>query len=901
MDFFSQTYTALRGPQGAPQTAEETIARLSDRLSPETQLADRRASVLALKGLTRKHRPLVASQSLPGLVRIIREDALHDPEIARAALETVYMLVDTTESTNNGPARDVALQIAGKVLEDPGLTHATCALLGDEDFYVRFAACQLLGALLQSRPQAVQTFFLTAPGGPTRVVTLLEDSRDMLAREALHMLSMLLRKSGEIQKVLAFDGVFEKLFGIITREGGLDGGEYVEEALKCVDMLLRFNQSNQSYFLETPLPAALCSLLYFNPGVRPEDPAPQEFALQFWSPGKAVCAALVIDIIGLLLAAKGPALREGYAYTRMLIELSFASNAPTSVKVQALRHLPADATPMLPEIVVTPYVPVPETNGEEWDKLEAATALDALIELIMHGEYNGVDAERRAKPSMDLRASAVGVFENFIRDDSVKEAIVAGMLPPEDAGPNARSPLTPLLFGLLAPPKGDTPPDRVSVVSFQFASVLLAHLLRHTPPCKNLARQIIPPPLNAEGGGAFFVPADGGAPPQPEEKDEDEDEAQSLLQILTEHLSLAFLARTRDGLSEADSREWDRWLIAYLSLLSQWLWEDPKAVRTFLEAGGMGFLIEQLNQPSETDIVVPGLCAFLLGITYEFNRDTDTDSPSEITRHSMFNLLSRLGQSTLSGRLTRLRDDDRLKVVAPDVWVLTCPTPASLAPGFQPRYDDEAEIWFDWAFVDFWKSVNQTIMRAIMAEPDAPPQTSAQSGEESMLVSSLRDALAKQAGEIDGLKRQLAEAATSQQASSASQAELTAMQQKLSTVEADLITARGEIENWKTQAEHSAAEAAAAAAAAAAKSPPPAPSPPAPTYPDLSSELETLKSELEAERTKRAEVEKEQEDLLVLLDEISDKRKKDKAKMREAGWEVSEDEDEGDDEDEDEE
>ena len=95
----------------------------------------------------------------------------------------------------------------------------------------------------------------------------------------------------------------------------------------------------------------------------------------------------------------------------MLIELSFASNAPTSVKVQALHHLPADATPMLPEIVVTPYVPVPETNGEEWDKLEAATALDALIELIMHGEYNGIDAERRAKPSMDLRASAVDVFE----------------------------------------------------------------------------------------------------------------------------------------------------------------------------------------------------------------------------------------------------------------------------------------------------------------------------------------------------------------------------------------------------------------------------------------------------------------------------------------------------------
>ena len=56
-------------------------------------------------------------------------------------------------------------------------------------------------------------------------------------------------------------------------------------------------------------------------------------------------------------------------------------------------------------------MPVPETNGEEWDRLEAATGIDALLELIMHGEYNGQDAVLRKKESVDLRATAVGVFE----------------------------------------------------------------------------------------------------------------------------------------------------------------------------------------------------------------------------------------------------------------------------------------------------------------------------------------------------------------------------------------------------------------------------------------------------------------------------------------------------------
>jgi len=62
-------------------------------------------------------------------------------------------------------------------------------------------------------------------------------------------------------------------------------------------------------------------------------------------------------------------------------------------------------------MILTPYMPVPDTNGEEWDRLEAATGIDALLELIMNGEYNGLDAVRRQKASIDLRATSVSVFE----------------------------------------------------------------------------------------------------------------------------------------------------------------------------------------------------------------------------------------------------------------------------------------------------------------------------------------------------------------------------------------------------------------------------------------------------------------------------------------------------------
>ena len=56
-------------------------------------------------------------------------------------------------------------------------------------------------------------------------------------------------------------------------------------------------------------------------------------------------------------------------------------------------------------------MPVPETNGEEWDRLELASALDALVELAIHGEYNGLDASKRTKESLELRSAAAAVFE----------------------------------------------------------------------------------------------------------------------------------------------------------------------------------------------------------------------------------------------------------------------------------------------------------------------------------------------------------------------------------------------------------------------------------------------------------------------------------------------------------
>ena len=53
--------------------------------------------------------------------------------------------------------------------------------------------------------------------------------------------------------------------------------------------------------------------------------------------------------------------------------------------------------------------------------------------------------------------------------------------------------------------------------------------------------------------------------------------------------------------------------------------------------------------------------------------------------------------------MARFREDDRFKSVGPDSIVMPYPTPA-YQPSLKTNGSDEVEIWFDWAFIDFWKS-----------------------------------------------------------------------------------------------------------------------------------------------------------------------------------------------------
>lgn len=64
------------------------------------------------------------------------------------------------------------------------------------------------------------------------------------------LLIQLTKGNANIQKIVAFENAFDRIFDVIEQEGSADGGIVVEDCLLLMLNLLRGNVSNQNFFKE---------------------------------------------------------------------------------------------------------------------------------------------------------------------------------------------------------------------------------------------------------------------------------------------------------------------------------------------------------------------------------------------------------------------------------------------------------------------------------------------------------------------------------------------------------------------------------------------------------------------------------------------------------------------------
>jgi intracellular protein transport protein USO1 len=332
-----------QGP--AKQTATETINILSGRLQSATLLEDRRNAVLGLRSFSRQYPASVASGALRGLIGSLSQDG-EDVDTVKIVLETLLMLFNPDENSPEA-SEEIALWLADEFTQRQENISILLNLLDSNDFYSRLYSLQLLAAILSSRTERTEECIFTAPLGISRLVATLDDKREAIRNEGLSLLTYLTPNSSELQKLVAFENAFDRIFTIIKLEGSLSNGDrVVEDCLILLANLLRMNASNQAYFRETGCVQKLARLIKDALG---DDDDDADDGIADWAKlqhNKNIYALLAVLRLFLLGGSVGTQANQAafwqHGVLSQVLQLAFSHSTEIQIKAEVCLHaLPA--------------------------------------------------------------------------------------------------------------------------------------------------------------------------------------------------------------------------------------------------------------------------------------------------------------------------------------------------------------------------------------------------------------------------------------------------------------------------------------------------------------------------------------------------------------------------------
>ncbi|KAF1890861.1 hypothetical protein Lal_00037432 [Lupinus albus] len=557
--------------------ADSYVERLLDRISNGKLEEDRRNAITELQAVVSESQAsqlAIGAMGFPIMLSILKEER-DDVEMVRGALETlVSALTPINHAKVSSNEVQPALMNADLLSREAESIPLLLSLLEEDDFYVRYYTLQLLTALVTNSPQSsesniaeflfrLQEAILIIPRGITRLMDMLMD-REVIRNEALLLLTHLTHEAGEIQKIVVFEGAFEKIFSIIKEEGNSDGGVVVQDCLELLNNLLRNDASNQVLLRETVGLDSLISILKLRGSA-------YTFTQQ-----KTINLLSTLETIKLLIKG-GPEAGSGKDVNRQ-------TNKTTLVQaMQCIGDLIAGDSKNL-DLLASKFL------GEE---PQVEPALNSILRIILRTS------------SMQEFIAADYVFKSFCEKNADGQSMLASTLIPQPYSMN-HAPLeedvsmsfgSMLLHGLtLGENDGDLE------VCCRAASVL-SHILKDNLPCKEKAMLQV---LRIE----IEVPMHSLGAPEP------------LIHRMMKYLAVASSLKRKDGKSTISGNSYIQAII--LKLLVTWLADCPNAVHCFLDAHPhLTYLLELTSNLSETSCV-RGFAALVLGECVIYNKSNDS-------------------------------------------------------------------------------------------------------------------------------------------------------------------------------------------------------------------------------------------------------------------------------------
>ncbi|XP_048510355.1 general vesicular transport factor p115 isoform X2 [Athalia rosae] len=342
MEYFKSGLKSVLGappPENQP-TGADTVERLVDRLQSSSLLDDRRDACRALKALSRPYRVEVGTQAMDPLRQVLEMDRT-DCEIVGLALETLCNITNPetfdAEVEKYGPKNKIGEQFTEIFIKQPDSVSQALAFLEEFDFRVRWPALKLMTHLLANRPKDIQDIILVSPMGVSKLMDLLSDNREVIRNDVLLLLIQLTKGNANIQKIVAFENAFDRIFDVISQEGSADGGIVVEDCLVLMLNLLRGNISNQNFFKEGSYIQRLTPMFELPPEV-------DENPLGGWSSQKVCNVHCMVQVVRALVAPGGPAqataacqrTMRGCGLLQALCDILMASGVPADVLTETI-------------------------------------------------------------------------------------------------------------------------------------------------------------------------------------------------------------------------------------------------------------------------------------------------------------------------------------------------------------------------------------------------------------------------------------------------------------------------------------------------------------------------------------------------------------------------------------
>ncbi|TMW46982.1 hypothetical protein DOY81_007946 [Sarcophaga bullata] len=560
MDFLKSGIKTVLGATepGQQPSPAETVEKLVDRAASSTLLEDRRDACRALKALSKKYRIEVGAQGMPALVSVLQNDC-QDCEIVSYALDTLCNIVTSEEFDEEADNPEVSVNVGEQFTEMfiKNSEHVTLIMgyLEEYDFRVRRASIQLLTTLIQNKTRDLQELILVSPMGVSKLMDLLSDSREVIRNDALLLLIQLTKGNSNIQKIVAFENAFDKIFDIIHDEGCADGGIVVEDCLILLLNLLKNNSSNQQFFKEGSYIQRLAPMFELtNREVEGE---------QGWAPQKMSNVHCMLQVVRSLVTPSNQqqvvaSCQKAMKHSKLLealCEILMGSGVPADILTETIN-------------TVAEVVRGDPDNQDQLSKVMApSTPPRPVIVVLLMSMIN-------EKQMLALRCSVLYSFQCYLyRNASGQQAVVSTLLPSSAADVSSLSTGQLLCTGLFS----------TDSLANWFSAVALMHaLVDNTAQKEELLRVLLATP--------------GGHKPI------------TLLEQCTNLLQQeSYKLQSKVGLLMLLSM----WLAHCPPAVKTLL--ESQGIMAYLTAQISG------NEHDENEYLVQGLCAFLMGLCIQFN------------------------------------------------------------------------------------------------------------------------------------------------------------------------------------------------------------------------------------------------------------------------------------------